>query len=194
MTRTTTVEPDARRVIVGAAGGIGCYKTAALTSRLCQDGASVRVVMTEAATRFVGPLTFRSLTGSPVTTSMWDAGASPESPHVELARWARLMVVAPATAHTIAKLAAGEAADALSLVALALPAETPLLIAPAMNAEMWANPLVRANVERLRDVRGARFVGPESGWQACRTEGAGRMSEPETIRDAVTELLPDARA
>lgn len=178
-----------RRVIVALAGGIACYKTATLVSRLVQRGALVRVLMTEAATRFVAPLTFQSLSGQTVLTSVWDADDRPDSQHIGLARWAELMVIAPATANTIGKLAAGLSDDVVTLTAGALPAATPLLLAPAMNADMWANPITQRNLATLRDLRGIHTVGPEEGWQACRTTGAGRMSEPGVILDAVIGLL-----
>ena len=178
-----------RRVLVALTGGIACYKTATLVSRLVQRGADVRVIMTEAATRFIAPLTFQSLSGQTVLTSVWDSDDRPDSQHIGLARWAQLMVIAPATANSIAKLAVGLSDDVVSLAAAALPAETPLLLAPAMNADMWANPMTQRNLATLREVRGVQTVGPEEGWQACRTSGTGRMSEPEAILDAIGSLV-----
>ncbi|MFW6060474.1 MAG: flavoprotein [Phycisphaeraceae bacterium] len=182
-----------RRIAVALSGGIACYKTATLVSRLVQQGADVRVLMTEAATRFVGPLTFQSLTGRTVLTSAWQPVSEndhPESPHVGLARWCDLLVIAPATADLIARLAHGLTDDVVSLVACALPRDTPVLVAPAMNAEMWQNPITQRNVQTLRDPLNYQIVGPEEGWQACRTTGAGRMSEPDAIYDAVRDSLP----
>lgn len=170
-----------KRIAVALSGGIACYKTATLVSRLVQQGADVRVLMTEAATKFVGPLTFQSLSGKPVLTSTWQADDHPDSQHVGVARWCDLMVIAPATANTIAKLAHGLTDDVVSLVACALPASTPLLIAPAMNADMWANGIVQKNIATLDALDNVTLIGPDSGWQACRTDGAGRMSEPEAI-------------
>jgi len=191
---------DGRRVLVGLGGGIACYKVATLVSRLVQRGAAVRCVMTQAATRFLGPVTLQSLSGRPVITSAWDRDEHPESQHIGLARWADLMVIAPATADLIGKLAHGLCDDAVSLAAAALPRDperaalqTPLLLAPAMNADMWANPAVQHNVAAVRDVLGATLVGPESGWQACRTSGAGRMSEPEAILEAIGSAVPSPR-
>ena len=178
-----------RRIAVALSGGIACYKTATLVSRLAQRGADVRVLMTEAATRFVGPLTFQSLSGRTVLTSQWQHDEHPDSQHVGLARWCELMIIAPATADLIAKITHGFTDDVVSLVACALPRTTPVLIAPAMNAEMWQSPITQRNVEALRDPLGWRLVGPEEGWQACRTSGAGRMSEPELILDAALDLL-----
>ena len=177
-----------RRVLVALSGAIACYKTATLVSRLVQAGAQVRVIMTDAATRFVAPLTFESLSGTAVVTSVWGAAEHRESPHVELARWCELMIVAPATADVIAKLAAGLCDDVVTLTACALPRDTPVLLAPAMNEQMWQNPVTRRNVDTCRQLLGCHTVGPGVGWQACRTRGAGRMSEPEEILDAAAAL------
>ena len=181
-----------RRIAVALSGGIACYKTATLVSRLVQQGTEVRVLMTEAATHFVGPLTFQSLSGRSVLTSVWQSDDHPDSQHVGVARWCELLVIAPATADLIAKLAHGLTGDVVTLVVCALPSTpggTPLLVAPSMNADMWANPIVQKNVATLKDLPNCTLIGPEDGWQACRTEGAGRMSEPETIFEAVVKLL-----
>lgn len=184
-------------VLVAVTGGISCYKTASLVSRLVQSGAAVRVVMTESATRFVAPLTFRTLSGRSVLTHIWDVDDHPESQHIGLARWCHVMVIAPATADIIAKLAAGLTDDLVSLTASALPRSpkiTPLLLAPAMNSDMWANPILQRNLQTLRDLLGVHTVGPDDGWQACRTTGAGRMAEPDAIYDATAKLVtPHAR-
>jgi len=180
---------SARRVLVALTGGIACYKTATVVSRLAQRGADVRVLMTEAATRFVGPLTFQSLSGKPVVTSIWDAHDHHDSQHIGLARWGELLIIAPASADILAKLAAGLCDDVVSLVAASLPRDTPVLLAPAMNADMWANPITQRNVETLRSPLGYSLVGPEEGWQACRTTGPGRMAEPDAILDAAVTLL-----
>lgn len=191
---TAPAELTGRRIAVALSGGIACYKTATLVSRLAQGGAEVRVLMTDAATRFVTPLTFQSLSGHPVVTSIWPAETShdhPESPHIGLARWCELLVIAPATADLVARIAHGLTDDVVSLVACALPRTTPVLVAPAMNAEMWESPITQRNVATLREALRWQLVGPESGWQACRTEGAGRMSEPEAIFTACREVLPE---
>ena len=159
-------------------------------SRLVQAGADVRAIMTEAATRFITPLTLQSLSGHSVFTSVWDHDDRPDSQHVGLARWCEVMVVAPCSADMIGKLAAGLTPDLVSLTACALPTETPLLLAPAMNADMWANAVVQRNLATLRELLpNLQEVGPDDGWQACRTTGGGRMAEPETIRDAVRAAL-----
>lgn len=196
------LEPDAahaapwrgRRILVALTGGIACYKTATLVSRLVQGGADVRVLMTDAAARFIGPLTFQSLTGKPVVTSAWEANDFLDSQHIGLARWCELFIIAPASADIIAKLAAGITDDIVSLTACALPRPTPVLLAPAMNADMWANPIVQRNMETVMHVLGYRTVGPDEGWQACRTQGAGRMSEPQAILAAAVALLGERSA
>lgn len=178
-----------RKIVVGLSGGIACYKTAAVVSRLVQRGAAIRVLMTESATRFVGPLTFQSLSGQPVLTSIWQSDDHPDSQHIGIARWCDLMLIAPASADILARLAHGLADDVVSLAACALPSQTPLLLAPAMNADMWASPAVQRNVALLRE-DGRQFIGPDEGWQACRTSGPGRMSEPDAIVAAVEQILP----
>ena len=179
-----------RRILVGVTGGIAAYKTATLVSRLVQAGGDVRVIMTDAATRFVGPLTFQSLSGHPVLTSMWEADDRPDSQHVGLARWCDAYVIAPCTADTLAKLAAGLTSDLVSLTAVALPSDTPLLLAPAMNADMWTHPIVQRNLTTLRELLpNLHEVGPAEGWQACRTSGGGRMAEPEAIFNALGQVL-----
>lgn len=180
---------DKRHIVVALSGGIACYKTATVVSRLVQQGATVRVLMTEAATRFVTPLTFQSLSGQSVLTSIWQADDRPDSQHVGIARWAELMVIAPATANTIGRIANGLCDDVVSLAATALPSQTPLLLAPAMNSDMWESPAVQRNVTRLAEQPNVTLVGPEQGWQACRTVGQGRMSEPDAIVTALTNLL-----
>ncbi len=189
----STGSPDplraGRKIIVALTGGIACYKIATLVSRLVQAGGDVRVLMTEAATRFIAPLTFQSLSGKPVVASTWDAVDFHDSQHVGLARWCDLFILAPASADILAKLAAGICDDIVSLTACALPRATPVLIAPAMNADMWANPIVQRNVATIRELPGYHMVGPEEGWQACRTGGAGRMSEAETIMNAARKLM-----
>lgn len=179
-----------KKILVALSGGIACYKVAALVSRLVQRGAEVRVIMTDAATKFITPLTLQSLSGHPVITSMWEHDDRPDSQHIGLARWCDLLVIAPCSADMIAKLAHGLTPDIVSLTASALPADTPLLLAPAMNADMWANPICQRNLSLLRELLpNLNEIGPDDGWQACRTSGGGRMSEPETIRDYVIELL-----
>jgi len=175
-----------REILVGVTGGIAAYKTADLVSRLVQAGAGATVVMTEHATRFVGPLTFQTLTGRPVYTDLFPPPETYQPGHVALADLAHLAVVAPATADCLGKLAHGIADDLLSTVLLAI--DVPLLLAPAMNERMWNHPAVRANVKALRS-RGVRFVGPKEGRLACGTIGQGRMGEPEEILAALIEIM-----
>ncbi len=174
------------RILLGVSGGIAAYKAAELARMFVKDGAEVRVVMTRAATRFVKPLTFETLTGNPVATKMFARRAQRATVHIELARWAKVLVVAPATADVLAKLAIGLADDLLSTTALA--SEAPLVLAPAMNSSMWRHSAVVANVAALRD-RGAVLVGPAEGDLACGETGPGRMAEPAEIVSAVREVL-----
>lgn len=179
-----------KKIAVALTGGIACYKAATLVSRLVQRGADVRVLMTDAATKFIAPLTFQSLSGRPVLTSMWDHSDSPESQHVGTARWCDLLVIAPCSMDMVGKVAAGLTPDVVSLTVSALPCSTPLVIAPAMNADMWASPVLQRNLALLRDLMpNLTEVGPADGWQACRTSGSGRMSEPEEILECVAGLL-----
>jgi phosphopantothenoylcysteine decarboxylase/phosphopantothenate--cysteine ligase len=176
-------------VIVAVTGGIAAYKTATVVSRLAQHGAAVQVLMTDAAQRFVAPLTFEALSGRPVVTSIWQQRQHHDSQHVSLARWCEILIVAPASADIIAKIAAGICDDIVSLTASALPSETPVLLAPAMNEQMWANPITQRNLATVRELLGYHTIGPETGWQACRTAGAGRMSEPDAVVAAAGQML-----
>ena len=167
-----------KRVLLGVSGGIAAYKAADLVRRLRDAGAEVRVVMTEAACRFVAPLTFQALSGQPVRTALWDDTAEAAMGHIELARWAQTVLVAPASADCLARLAAGMANDLLTTVCLATAA--PVFVVPAMNQQMWAHPATQANVDVLR-ARGVQLLGPGSGSQACGEFGAGRMLEPTEV-------------
>lgn len=171
-----------RKILLGVTGSIAAYKAAALTRRLVEAGAEVQVVMTESAKRFITPMTLAALSGRGVRDSLWDEAAELNMGHIELARWADLIVIAPASADTLARLCAGRADDLLSTLCLASHAD--VMVAPAMNYVMWAHPATRANVETLA-TRGVRFVGPADGELAERESGAGRMVEPEAIRDAI---------
>ncbi len=171
-----------QRVLLCVAGGIAAYKAAELVRRLREAGAQVQVAMTDNAQRFVGAQTFQALSGLPVRTSLWDAQAEAAMGHLELARWAARVVVAPATANTLAKLAHGLADDLVSTLCLAT--EAPLLLAPAMNHRMWNHPATQANLATLR-ARGARVVGPNDGPLAEGESGPGRMAEPAQILAAL---------
>ncbi len=172
-----------QQVLLGVSGGIAAYKAAELVRRLGDAGALVRVVLTEGAARFVTPLTFQALSGNPVRTSLWDESAEAAMGHIELARWASQVVIAPASADVIARLAHGMANDLLTTLCLATAA--PIAVAPAMNQLMWAKAATQANVATLRE-RGIAVLGPASGSQACGEFGAGRLLEAENI---VAELV-----
>ena len=167
-----------KRILLGITGGIAAYKAAELTRLLVKAGADVRVAMTEAATRFVGTATLQALSGQPVWTDLWDARVPDAMGHIELSRDRELIVVAPATADFMAKLAHGLADDLLSTLCLAR--RCPLMVAPAMNVEMWENAATQRNVETLR-ADGVTIVGPAAGGQACGEVGMGRMLEPADI-------------
>jgi phosphopantothenoylcysteine decarboxylase/phosphopantothenate--cysteine ligase len=171
------------RILLGVSGGIAAYKAAELVRRLRDAGAEVQVVMTAAATEFVTPLTFQALSGRPVRTSLWDSAAEAAMGHIELARWADRIMIAPASADLIARLAAGMGDDLLSTLCLASAA--PLWIAPAMNQQMWAHPATQANIACLRQ-RGATVLGPAAGDQACGETGPGRLLEAHEIVAALS--------
>lgn len=173
-------------VIVAVGGGIAAYKACELVRLLVKAGANVQVVMTRRATRFVGPLTFQALSSRPVFFDLFDSAQEAEIGHIRIADRADLMIVAPATANVIARLAAGFADDALTAVALATRA--PLLLAPSMNVNMWQHPITSANVRRLVEVAGAKTVGPGDGFLACKWTGPGRLAEPADILEAAARL------
>ena len=173
-------------VVVGVGAGIAAYKVSHLVSRLVQRGCGVTVVMTENATRFIGPLTFQALTTRQVFTTLWEIPGYSDQQHIRLTETADLFVVAPATADLIAKFAAGFADDLVTT--LMVGRDCPALLAPAMNVRMWNNPIVQRNIAALREL-GYAFIEPEEGWLACRAVGAGRMAEPDTILAAVEAML-----
>lgn len=173
--------------MVGVAGGIAAYKAAELVRLLDKAGARVDVAMTERAQQFVGPMTFQALTRRPVFTNLFDLTEEATIGHIQLADQADLVIVAPATANAIARLAAGQADDPVSAIALATRA--PVLIAPSMNVNMWNHPLTEANVLRLVDVAGYHVVGPGDGFLACRWTGPGRLAEPADIVEAAAHVL-----
>lgn len=180
-----------RRILLGVSGGIAAYKAAVLVRGLREAGATVRVVMTANAGHFVGAATFQALSGEPVRSSLWDPQAEAAMGHIELARWADTLLVAPASADLLARLAHGLADDLLTTLALATGA--PLVLAPAMNQAMWAHPATAANLATLR-ARGASVLGPDSGDQACGETGPGRMLEPAAIIAALVATAPAAGA
>ena len=178
MAAVTAKALSGRRVLLCVCGGIAAYKAVELVRRLRDAGAQVQVAMTDNAQRFVGAQSFQAVSGLPVRTSLWDAAAEAAMGHLELARWAQQVVVAPATANTLAKLAQGLADDLVSTLCLATTA--PLAVAPAMNHRMWLHPATQANVALLRE-RDVRVIGPDDGPLAEGESGPGRMAEPLAI-------------
>ena len=177
------------RVLLGVTGGIAAYKSPDLVRRLMERGADVQVVMTSAAQRFVSPMTFQAVSGRPTRSDLWDNTAEAAMGHIELARWAQIVLIAPASADFLARLAGGRADDLLCTLCLAT--EAPITLAPAMNRVMWANKATQANVHTLIG-RGIGFLGPASGNQACGEVGAGRMWEPTQLAEAL--LAPPVNA
>ena len=175
-----------REILLGVTGGIAAYKAADLASKLVQGGASVTVVLTAAAEKFIGVTTFEALTGRPVYRDLFSPREHPQGEHIGLARRAELLVVAPATADFLARAACGLADELLST--LVLTVTCPILLAPAMNTEMWNKPVTQRNLARLRE-DGFHFVEPGSGWLSCGQIGPGRMAEPLEIVARITELL-----
>jgi phosphopantothenoylcysteine decarboxylase/phosphopantothenate--cysteine ligase len=172
------------RILLGVTGGIAAYKSPDLVRRLIERGADVQVVMTGAAQRFVSPMTFQAVSGRPTRSDLWDGTAEAAMGHIELARWAQLVLVAPASADFIARMAGGRADDLLATLCLAT--EAPVVLAPAMNRVMWANKATQANVDTLI-ARGIRILGPASGNQACGEVGPGRMWEPAKLAESLLE-------
>jgi len=175
-----------KTIVLGVTGGIAAYKAADMASKLVQAGAEVRVIMTKSATEFISPLTFRSLTGQPVVTEMFELASEFSIEHVALAEAADVVVIAPATANIIAKLATGIADDMLSTTVLATTA--PVIVAPAMHTEMFQNPVTQENLNKLK-ARGFTIVGPEYGRLASGKVGLGRMSEVEKIIGTIKQVL-----
>ena len=174
------------RILLALSGGIAAYKSAELARRFTKAGCDVQVVMTDSALRFIGAQTFQALTGKPVRSSLWDEAAEAAMGHIELARWPDAIVIAPATANTLAKITHGFADDLLTTLVLAT--DRPIFVAPAMNRLMWANAATQANMATLRR-RGFRVIGPGSGAQACGEVGEGRVAEPEEVASVVLAAL-----
>jgi phosphopantothenoylcysteine decarboxylase/phosphopantothenate--cysteine ligase len=180
-----------REVIVCVCGGIAAYKVCDIVSKLVQRGAGVTVAMTRAAQEFVAPLTFQALTGRRVLTDTWSDADPEDIQHIALTDRAELLIIAPATANILGKIAAGIADDIVTTLVISMNA--PILLAPAMNARMWANAAVQANLKTLQ-ARGFKTVGPGDGWLACRTIGPGRMAEAAEILEFAHALLVDLRS
>lgn len=177
-----------KTVILGVTGSIAAYKAADLTSQLTRKGCDVHVVMTADALQFITPVTFKTLSRNPVLTELFDQDEGWKPAHIELADRADLLLVAPATANTIAKMALGLANDSLSCIALALQPQAKVLAAPAMNGKMWLHPATRQNVATLT-ARGVEFIGPEEGMLSCGYEGIGRLWPVDRIAERACELL-----
>ncbi|MGB0989020.1 MAG: bifunctional phosphopantothenoylcysteine decarboxylase/phosphopantothenate--cysteine ligase CoaBC, partial [Pseudoalteromonas spongiae] len=167
-----------KKIVLGITGGIAAYKCAELTRRLTENGAQVKVVMTDSAQQFITPLTMQAVSGNPVSTSLLDPAAEAAMGHIEFAKWADLILIAPASANTIAKMAHGMADDLLTTLVLATPAK--VAIAPAMNQQMYAHPATQQNLQKLSEY-GVSIWGPASGEQACGDVGKGRMLEPNEL-------------
>jgi phosphopantothenoylcysteine decarboxylase len=181
-------DPMSRNIVLGITGSIAAHKAADLASQLTKQGCEVHVVMTADALRFITPLPFKTLSRHPVVTDLYDEEEGWKPAHIQLADAADLLLVAPATANTIAKLALGLANDALTCVALALNPKARVLIAPAMNGKMWLHPATQQNVVTLRS-RGAEFIGPEEGMLSCGYEGLGRLWPVDKIVERALEML-----
>ncbi|MHC4288681.1 MAG: flavoprotein [Planctomycetota bacterium] len=175
-------------ILLGVSGGIAAYKAADLASKLTGAGAVVRTIMTESACKLITPATFEAITGQPVYTSLWQGPEDFKIGHIQTADWADAVVVAPATANIIAKVATGICDDLLSTTLCACWNKK-VLVAPAMNSNMWANPIIQKNMSILTDQLKFKTIGPESGRLACGTTGPGRMAEPADILTALSEFL-----
>ena len=182
---------DNLKVLLGVSGGVAAYKAVDLASKLTGAGTMVKTVMTENACRLVGPKSFEAVTNSAVFTSMWETPGGHEIGHIALLDWADVVVVAPATANIIGKIANGICDDLLSTVLCVCWAK-PALLAAAMNSNMWNNPAVQQNVKTVKKM-GFELIGPEEGRLACGAEGMGRMSEPEDIFEAITRIASKAK-
>ena len=177
-----------KHIVLGLTGGIACYKAAELARGLVKAGASVQVVMTEAARHFITPVTLQALSGKPVYTDQWDSRISNNMAHIDLTRNADAVLIAPCSADFMRKLVHGAADDLLSTLCLARPSTVPLLVAPAMNVEMWENPATQRNAAQLR-ADGVTLLGPGAGEQACGETGLGRMLEPEQLLEELSAFF-----
>jgi len=179
---------QSRTIVLGVTGSIAAHKAADLASLLTKQGCDVRVVLTADAQRFITPLPFKTLSRNPVITDLYDEEEGWKPTHIKLADEAALLLIAPATANTIAKMAHGIADDALSCIALALNPQAKILLAPAMNGKMWLHPATQQNVSTLKS-RGAEFIGPEEGMLSCGYEGIGRLWPVEKVVERALKLL-----
>ena len=178
-----------KKILVGITGGVAAYKTCSLVNMFLKEGAGVRVIMTEAATKFITPLTFQALTNHAVCTDMWQIMNKEEVEHISLAKWADIVIISPATANTIGKIAHGIADNLLTTVIMAAPKDTPVLIVPAMNTNMWENDFVQKNVNTLKRNKKYIFMDPRKGILACRDEGVGKIADNKGILEKTVEIL-----
>jgi len=178
-----------KKILIGVTGGIAAYKTCSLVNMFLKEGADVKVVMTHGATKFVTPLTFQSLTNHPVYLDMWQTYNKEEVEHISLAKWADIMVISPATANIIGKIAHGIADNLLTTVVMALPKETSVLIVPAMNTNMWENSIVQKNIDTLKKDKKYLFMETREGILACRDEGSGKIADNEDILKEAKKIL-----
>ncbi len=176
------------KVLVGITGGVAAYKACSLVTTLLREGAEVMVMMTDSATKFVTPLTFQSLTNKPVYSDLWQSKDQNCVEHIKIAHWPDVVVIAPATANTIAKMVNGLADNFLTTVVLALLPKTPVIIAPAMNTNMWNHKTTQDNVEKLKSLNNYTVLNTRSGILACRDEGAGKIPSNESIIEAINKL------
>lgn len=178
-------------ILLGVSGGVAAYKAVDLASRLTAGGAKVNTIMTENACRLIGPKSFEAVTNSAVYTTLWNTTQEYKISHINLADWADIVVVTPATANIIGKIANGICDDLLSTTLCACWAK-PTLLAPAMNNNMWTNAAVQRNIKAVKGV-GFKLIGPEKGRLACGTEGIGRMSEPQDILEAIEKIASEIK-
>jgi len=178
-----------KNILIGITGGIAAYKICSLINFLKKERVEVKVILTEAAQKFITPLTFQTLSGNTVYTDMFKIIDTTQVEHIALAKWCNLMLVAPATANTIGKIANGIADNLLTTVVMALPKETPVLIAPAMNTNMWKNEFVQQNIKKLKEIGKYHLIGPSSGKLACGNEGEGTLINSKEIIAKINALL-----
>lgn len=178
-----------KNILIGISGGIAAYKICSLINHFIKEGADVRVIMTDAAKKFVTPLTFQALTNHPVYSDLFEIYDQNAVEHIWLAKWPHVFVLAPATANTIGKIAQGFADNMLTTVIMALPKKTKVVIAPAMNTEMWNNEIVQKNVDILKKMDKYIFVDPRPGILACRDEGIGKVADSKDIISSVQKIL-----
>lgn len=178
-----------KNILFGVCGGIASYKSCELVRLLIKDGFSVKVIMTEAATKFVTPLVFQELSSNPVYLDMFSLVREENIQHISLAQWTHLCVVAPASANTLSKIANGICDNLLTTVVCALPEKTKLILALAMNENMWKNPLIQENVSKLKEIKKYIVLEPQKGKLACGLYGEGRMPEPEDIYKRIKGII-----